>query len=178
MRNPVDLPAELFDKVVDYAAKSNDDVQSLCAFCLVDRQWYTTTSLRIYSKWTYDGDIYSFRSLWNFLRTVLHNSQVVGQVRTLDVRNWAFHTDPPPNEDVCLSQEDFDLVRDAVRKAGIQELESSIFEALRKADRRPLMALLLTSLPNLTTICAHVPEIDDFLAGVLKLGTASQVLAA
>ncbi|KAL4864642.1 hypothetical protein BDV12DRAFT_200884 [Aspergillus spectabilis] len=47
-------------------------------------------------------------------------------------------------------------------------------EAVRKADPRPLMALLLANLRNLTTLYAHLPETDIFLAEVLKKAVQSQ----
>jgi hypothetical protein len=170
MWNPVDLPPELFSKFVDYAIDGKDDVQSFCNFCLVDRQWYATASLRLYFKWTYDGDVHSFTSLWKFLRTMLHNAQLAGYVRVLDIQYWGFHSDLRSDEGASFPQEeDLAIIHDAVRKAGIQELEPSIDEAVRNNDRRPLMALLLTVLPNLRSIYAHVPEKDPYLTEVLRL---------
>ncbi|KAE8366252.1 hypothetical protein BDV27DRAFT_125570 [Aspergillus caelatus] len=52
--------------------------------------------------------------------------------------------------------------------AGISTLYPSIIDNLHKRDRRPLMALLLTALPNLTTVCAHVPPSDPVLGTVLQ----------
>ena len=172
MWNPVNLPPELFIEVMDYAVDGKRDLKSLCAFCLVDQQWYTTVSPRIYSRWLYDGDIYSFTYLWKFLRTVLRSARIAQQVHTLRIRNWGFPLHPDVG--VCLSEEDFELVHNAVCKAGIQHLESSVVEALRKADRRPLVALLLTSLPNLATLYAHVPEVDVFFAEMLKQALEDQ----
>lgn len=169
MWNPVDLPAELFGMVIDYAIDRQDDFQSLCNFCLVDRQWYAGLSLRLYFKWTYDGDEHSFISLWKFLRTMLQNAQLAGYVRVLDIQYWEYFPDLHSYEGVGFPQEDLTVIHDAVRKAGIQELELSIDEAVRKDDRRPLMALLLTVLPNLRSIYAHVPEEDPYLAKVLRL---------
>ena len=59
MSNPVNLPRELFNRILDYALDGVLDVKPLCDFCLVDRQWYATISLRIYSKWTYHGEEHS-----------------------------------------------------------------------------------------------------------------------
>lgn len=39
-------------------------------------------------------------------------------------------------------------------------------------DRRPLMALLLTSLPNLTVLYAHVSRYDPFMGAVLERGVS------
>ncbi|KAF2174836.1 hypothetical protein K469DRAFT_685223 [Zopfia rhizophila CBS 207.26] len=176
MRNPANLPLEPFGDVLDYAVHGNLDVKSLCTFCLVGRQWYVTSIPRIYSKWTYNGEYRSFISLWKFSRTILSNFRVAEQVRTLDIRNWGFH--PLGHSEVNLHtdllQEDLKLIRGAIHNARIQELESDIMKALHRADRRPPMALLLTRLPNLTTICAHVPESDVVLAEVLKQALKDQ----
>jgi hypothetical protein len=170
MHNPADLPQELFDKILGYTGHDGLDLKSLCDFCLVDRQWYVTASVRIFSKWMYDGDKHSFLSLWNFLRTILGNTGIATLVRTLDIRNWGFHPGniSEANCHIELPQEDLEMVRRTIRKAGLHELERDIIDALHKTDRRPLMALLLTCLPNLTSMYAHVPESDEVLSAVLK----------
>jgi hypothetical protein len=52
--------------------------------------------------------------------------------------------------------------------AGISTLEPTIIDDLHKRDRRPLMALLLACLPNLTTVHAHAPPPDSVLGAVLE----------
>jgi hypothetical protein len=169
MLNPMDLPPELFNTVVDYAIDGEDDLQSFCNFCLVDRQWYATASHRLYFKWTYNGDAHSFTSLWKFLRTMLHSVQLAGYVRVLDIQDWGFHSDPRSGQGASFPQEDLTAIHDAVRKAGIQEMEPSIDEAIHNNDRGPFMALLLTLLPNLKSIYAHTHENDPYLTQVLRL---------
>jgi hypothetical protein len=97
-------------------------------------------------------------------------------VRTLDIRNWYLHAQDhfEANLHTDLPREDLKLVRGAIHDAGMQELESDIIEELHKTDRRPLMALLLICLPNLTIIYAHVPESDVVLAEVLKQALKDQ----
>jgi hypothetical protein len=174
MPNLVDLPLELFGEVLDYAVQGSLDVKSLCACRLVSRHWNLTTSPRIYSKWIYHGEDHSFASLWRFLRTILSNVRIAKMVQTLDIRNWDFHAEGEKKLEVDLPQEDLTLVRGAIYDAGMQKLESDIIEALNRTDRRPLMALLLTRLPNLTTIYAHVPKSDLVLEEVLKQALKDQ----
>lgn len=173
MPNPVDLPLELFNEVVDHTIDGRNDVKSLCDLSLVDYQWHAALNTRIYSTWLYDGYRCSISSLWKFLRTILCNRRIANEVRTLQIRNWSFGFVHGRNR-VFFSEDDFELVRNAIYKAGIQQLEWSFMEALRKTDPRPLMALLLTSLPNLTTLYAHLPETDIFLAEVLKRALEGQ----
>ena len=172
MWNPVDLPAELFGMVIDYAINDEVDFESLYNFCLGDRQWYGRLCYRLYFKWTYDGDEHSFTLLWKFLRTMLHNAKLAAYVRVLDIRYWGFFSDSPKGVD--FPQEDLSVIHDAVRKAGMQELELSIDEAIRNNDCRPLMALLLTVLPILRSIYALVPKYDPYLAKVLTLSLGNR----
>lgn len=51
------------------------------------------------------------------------------------------------------------------------KLRSQILDAVfanDERDRRPLVALLLASLPRVSTIYAHIPALDPFLGGVLQ----------
>lgn len=76
----------------------------------------------------------------------------------MTIGNWGFYprvTFGKP-EQLGLPQADQDLIHVAGVNAEISTLEPSIINDLHKHDRRPLMALLLTSLPNLTTVYAHV----------------------
>jgi hypothetical protein len=72
------------------------------------------------------------------------------------------------------SKVDFKLIRNAIFEVGIQHLEKRIIEGLRRADARPLVALLLTYLPNLTTLYIQLLETDIFLAEVLKMSLKGQ----
>jgi hypothetical protein len=64
------------------------------------------------------------------------------------------------------------LISKAIRHAGIEHLEHEIIAKLSSPsadtrDHRPLMALLLAGLPNVSTLHAHVPESDPYLQAVL-----------
>ena len=126
MRDPAYLPPELFNDIVDNAIGSKRDVKSLCAMSLVGRQWQATLSPRIYSTWLYDGDLHPIIPLWKFLRTVQCNARIAKQVRTLNIRNWTFGMVRDSNH-THFSEEDIQLIRNAVRRAGIQQIESSLW---------------------------------------------------
>lgn len=173
MMEPSYLPVEIFSQVLDYETNRETRLRSLCGFSLVSRRWHTALSPHIYSRWLYDGEIHSVSSLWKFLRSVLCNNQIAHDVRELNIRNWTFglvHT----HGCLVLSEDDLDLIRKAVHTSELGRMESSILEALRKADPRPFMALLLANLPNLTTLYAHLPETDIFFAEVLGKAVATR----
>ncbi|KAF4240503.1 hypothetical protein CNMCM8980_001152 [Aspergillus fumigatiaffinis] len=75
---------------------------------------------------------------------------------------------------LVLSAADLNLIRSSIHTTGLQHIETSILEAARKADPRPLMALLLMNLRNLTTLYAHLPETDIFFAEVLRKAVESR----
>ncbi|KAL2828216.1 hypothetical protein BDW59DRAFT_159807 [Aspergillus cavernicola] len=107
-------------------------------------------------------------TLWKFMITVRRDPHLAAEVRTLRIGNWGFFPNAPmPGPDLQLRPDEQELVRSAVHDAGLADLEESIVSSLPKRDRRPLMALLLTSLPNLTTLLAHVPRSDPVLAAVI-----------
>lgn len=93
-------------------------------------------------------------------------------MRTLNIGNWGFYPivypGAPPRQDLELPPDELDSVRCAIKEAWIGHLEASIVDSLPKRDRRPLMALLLTCLPNLEIVYAHVPCSDPVLEAVLK----------
>lgn len=66
------------------------------------------------------------------------------------------------------------MIRKAVHTSELENIEFSILDALRKADPRPLMALRLANLPNLTTLYAHLLETDIFFAEVLRKAVATR----
>jgi hypothetical protein len=170
MLGPTDLPQELLDKIIGDAADSSLDVKSLCNYSLVGRRWYLTGAIQIYSKWTYNGEEQSFVSFWRFLRTDMNSTRIAGLVQTLDIWNWEYQPQDitPVDHHTDLSHDDMDHTCSAIYSAGIEELMDDIIYGLSVADRTPLMALLLTHLPNVTTINAHVPESDFSLTEVLK----------
>lgn len=102
--------------------------------------------------------------------TVLSNAHLAALVRTLNIGNWGFYPSAAlkRGQDLQLPPEELKLVSNAIHNGGIQHLEASIVrESLPRRDRRPLMALLLTCLPNLSTVYAHVPSCDPVLGTVI-----------
>lgn len=167
MTEPPRLPLELLDMVMGHASDGMADVKMLCNFSLVSSRWYAALSGRIYSRWVHDGEHHSILSLWKFLRSVLTSRRIADAVHELDIRNWHLGLVYKSGR-LVFSDDDVDLIRNALRVAGLERIESSALEALQKADPRPLMALLLACLPNLTTLYAHLPDEDMFFAAVLQ----------
>lgn len=109
--------------------------------------------------------------LWKFLRTIRQNPGLANLVCALHVGNWGFYLPPQYGHifEMQLSgDDDLEIIRTAIREAGIDHLQDSIANSLAQGDRRPLMALLLTSLPNLEVMYAHIPRSDPVLAAVLE----------
>ena len=169
MANIAQLPPELFCPVLDLAFENQSDIQLFCSLSLLSRQWYEALVPRIYAEWAYNGARQSFRSLWNFLRTILNDSRLAVLVHSLHIGNWGYypHARSGEWEELNLPREEITLIREAINRVGIKHLESNIIKDIRKRDRRPLMALLLTCLPNLTRIYAHVPQSDPVLSAAL-----------
>ncbi|GAB1208537.1 hypothetical protein APSETT445_007288 [Aspergillus pseudonomiae] len=169
MANIAQLPPELFCPVLDLAFENQSDIQLFCSLSLLSRQWYEALVPRIYAEWAYNGARQSFRSLWNFLRTILNDSRLAVLVHSLHIGNWGYypHARSVEWEELNLPREEITLIREAINRVGIKHLESNIIKDIRERDRRPLMALLLTCLPNLTRIYAHVPQSDPVLSAAL-----------
>ncbi|GMG47288.1 unnamed protein product [Aspergillus oryzae var. brunneus] len=170
MANIAQLPPELFCPVLNLVFENQSDIQLLCRLSLLSRQWYEALVPRIYAEWTYNGARQSFRSLWNFLRTILNDSRIAALVHSLHIGNWGYYPYARSGEweELNLPQDEITLFREAIKRVGIKHLESNIIKDIRKRDRRPLMALLLTCLPNITRIYTHVPQSDPVLSAVLR----------
>jgi hypothetical protein len=172
MPNPANLPPEIFAAVLDLALHDESGLQRLCGLSLLSRRWNAVLVGQIYSEWTYNGARQPFMVLWKFFRTVRTNPQLAALVQTLNIGNWGFYPDacldgPSDQEGLQFPPDELELVRSAIHDAGIGHLEPSIVAWLPQRDRRPLMALLLTCLPNLSTVYAHVPRFDPVLGAVL-----------
>lgn len=70
---------------------------------------------------------------------------------------------------ILSSEADKELLRNAISKVGMLHMELLFREAVSKNDPRPLMALVLTALPNLMSMYAQLPETDIFFEEVLKM---------
>lgn len=108
-------------------------------------------------------------TLWKFVRTVLSNNDLASLVRTLKVANWGYSPRGRSYKALYLPPDELELLRQAAKDTGIGDyFESGIMVSLDRLDRRPLVALLLTCLPNLITAHAHFPQQGTVLAAVLK----------
>ncbi|KAL3458681.1 hypothetical protein BJX64DRAFT_219060 [Aspergillus heterothallicus] len=169
MPNPADLPPEIFTLILSHALHEDVETQYLLSLSLLSRAWYTCLIPRIYSSWTYNGARQPFSTLYKFLLTILRDPQLAQEVTTLRIGNWGcFPGAAAPAPDLQLPNDDLELIRAAIRYAGIGHLQERIIESLERRDRRPLVALLLVSLPNLRSVWAHVPRKDPILGAVLK----------
>ncbi|KAL4878873.1 hypothetical protein BJY04DRAFT_220705 [Aspergillus karnatakaensis] len=161
------LPAEIFDWILDYALVDCGHPR-LCHLALLSRRWHQFLLPRIYKKWTYNGAKQSFFSLWSFFTTVLRSSHIASLVHSLAVGNWGFNHYEALGKKFEIIIDGLDLVLEAIHRAGLAALEEEIFDSISKGDRRPVMALLLTCLPNVRSIDAHVPRSDPVLGAVLR----------
>ncbi|KAJ0425331.1 hypothetical protein BJY00DRAFT_308653 [Aspergillus carlsbadensis] len=169
MPNPADLPPEIFTIILSHALDEDVEPKKLLSLSVLSRAWYTSLIPRIYSSWTYNGARQPFLTLYKFLLTVLRDQQLAAEVQTLRLGNWGFYPKAAaPAPELRFPDDEIELVRGAVRHTGIAYLEEDILVSLKRRDRRPLVALLLVSLPNLRRVWAHVPRRDPILAAVLK----------
>ncbi|KAL2817887.1 hypothetical protein BJX63DRAFT_385345 [Aspergillus granulosus] len=190
-----DLPAELLDPILDYAYGPDTpteelnhdpnerlDRRQLGRLLLVKRKWYQALLPRVYSSWSYNGTSHSYMSLFRFLRTILTSPHIAALVQTLNVGNWGHGIPFYLSYDVVApSPTEEGLLSDAIRRAGIDYLKHEILEKVLSptkstADHRPLMALLVAHLPNLSTLYAHVPRSDPYLHAVLLEGRRRSTL--
>lgn len=109
--------------------------------------------------------------LWKFVRTVRNNARIAALVRTLNVGNWGFYShavvDGLPSP-IQVPPNQTEWIRCAIQDTGLGGLGDSILDSLSRRDRRPLMGILLASVPNLSTLYAHVPRSDAILEVILK----------
>ncbi|KAL3456937.1 hypothetical protein BJX64DRAFT_293620 [Aspergillus heterothallicus] len=169
MRSISDFPVEILDEVLS-PALAEPQSGRLCNMALVNRAWHSRTTAQVYSPWVYNGTRHSFKQLWLFLRTILSNRQLSCFVRRVHIGNLGVNPYVLPNQeaDYSFDEEDISLVHRAIDHAKYAHIESDIISAIRQGDRRPLMALLLASLPNLIVIRAHVATHDPYLAVLLQ----------
>ncbi|KAL2846488.1 hypothetical protein BJX68DRAFT_268578 [Aspergillus pseudodeflectus] len=194
MRSLPDLPNELLELILHLAYATNPphnrfdhdqnvhlDVRGLSRLLLVSRRWHQAFIPQLYSFWSYDAACHTYRSLWKFFRTIMSNPELAAVVQIINIGNWGFGR--PfylPEEPLVLNPEDLELVSKAIRLAGIGHMEEDILAKVSTPlvrDHRPLVALLLACLPNVSTIYAHVPESDPYLHAVFLAGTKKPLFA-
>jgi hypothetical protein len=171
MRDPADLPPELFEMILDLALHNESDAQRLCHLALFNRRWHISLQYQIYKQWTYNGARQNFMTMLRFVRTIRKHAYIAAMVHSLNVGNWGFYPGAIAgcrSRPIQLPPDDIGWIRIAIRDTGLSELENHVLTSLSDGDRRPLMAILLASLPNLSTLYAHVPHSDPFLGAVLK----------
>lgn len=194
MPDLTDLPVELIDEIFYLAFTSKDvfnqelvDINGLSRLLsrllLVNRKHHQVFLPRVYSSWTYNGTLHSYSSLWKFLRTVVTNPDLAATVQVLAIGNWGAC---PPfyfernrelqdiDEQFQFTSHDKEVVRLAIQHAGLSsELGSLFMDAIFTKsngyrDKRPLIALILTNLPHVSTVYACIPASDIFLGSILR----------
>lgn len=176
MPDPAKLPYEIFAMILNLAFEDSkrDSVQHLYALSLFNRRWNKALLPRMYSEWTYNGARQSFMTLWKFFITIRRDPYLAGLVRTLTIGNWGFYRPRNPEQfqsqfsQLSLPPDELALLRTAIHDAGIGRREDRILRSLSERDRRPVVALLLVSLPNLQSVSAYYPRRDPFMKAVLE----------
>ncbi|KAL3479982.1 hypothetical protein BJX99DRAFT_254868 [Aspergillus californicus] len=185
------LPFELLDQILSLAFAvapryQNDyddgalDVKGLSRLLLVSRKYHQWFLPRVYSSWTFNGARHSYSGLWKFIRTAIGNPDIAATVQVLNVSNWGvcplFYLDrnrelQEQDEQLQFTHDDEIIAKIRIQRAVLLDLGPQLLDAIfetPKRDWRPLIALLLASLPCVSKVIAHIPASDPFLAGVLR----------
>lgn len=157
------FPPEIRDNIFGYATDDGRDARSLASCALVNKDWNSKARPLLYSRWIYHGEKHSYKSLWKFLRTVIRDDSIAALVQTVDARNWSQKAAHSAQSSFEIPYNELRLVREAVRTFVLRATTEILINGIKNGDRKPLMALLLTILPNLRTLSAHVPDHDLYL---------------
>ncbi|KAL3460233.1 hypothetical protein BJX64DRAFT_300702 [Aspergillus heterothallicus] len=167
---------------------SGTSLGQLSQLTLVNRRWRDLCLPILYANYSHNGARHSYISLWRFLRSVMHNPRIAAMAREVNIGNWGFYPDVLAEDDgvrgdnVHFSERDVEMMRRAIRavfnprgeeegwKIVVDALEARILDprALSERDCRPLVVLLLMSLPNVETVYLHLPQGCSVLRCVLE----------
>ncbi|KAI9371093.1 hypothetical protein BJX61DRAFT_548542 [Aspergillus egyptiacus] len=168
---------------LDYDFHCGTNLAQLAQWTLVNRRWHDLCLPILYAKFSHNGARHSYTSLWRFLRSIMCNPSLAGMAREVSIGNSGFYPDVVAEDDgvrgdnVRFSQADVHLMRRAIRavfnprgRRDDGELEARILDprALAERECRPLVVLLLISLPNVETAYLHLPEGCAALRHVLE----------
>ncbi|BCS27785.1 uncharacterized protein APUU_60833S [Aspergillus puulaauensis] len=159
----------------EYDFHSGTNLAQLSQLTLVNRQWHDLCLPTLYSKYSHNGARHSYTSLWQFLRSIMCNPRIAAMARGVSIGNWGFYPDVLAEDDgvrgdnVQFSEGDVAMMRRAIRAIFnprgrdwkiVETLEARILDprALSERDCRPLVVLLLMSLPNVETVYLHLLE--------------------
>lgn len=169
----------------EYDFHSGTNLAQLSQLILVNRRWRDLCLPTLYAKYSHNGARHSYTSLWRFLRSIMRNPKIAAMVRGASIGNWGFYPDVLAEDDgvrgdnVQFSEGDVEMMRRAIRAVFnprgkdwkiVDALEARILDpqALSERDCRPLVVLLLMSLPNVETVYLHLPEGGSVLRCVLE----------
>ncbi|KAL4925046.1 uncharacterized protein BDV17DRAFT_300546 [Aspergillus undulatus] len=197
MPDPTTLPPELFTRILSSAVQphpptdpnpntacnreierkydfhSGTSLAQLSQLTLVNRRWRDLCLPTLYAKYSHNGARHSYTSLWQFLRSIMRNPRIAAMARGVT------EDDGVRGDNVQFSEGDVEMMRRAIRAVFnprgrdwkiVDALEATILDprALSERDCRPLVVLLLVSLPNVETVYLHLPEGRSMLRCVLE----------
>lgn len=169
MPDPADLPLELFDMIMDLSLDFSDPYH-ISKLSQLNSRWYSRLLESVYRNWVYNGAKQPFKTLFCFVRTIRCEPRFARMVRKLNVGNWGYFpwavVNGPPDL-VPIEEKDKEWIRAAIQDTELGD-EEAILTRLSRRDRRPLMAMLLASVPNISSLWAHVPLEDPFLALLMQ----------
>jgi hypothetical protein len=99
-----ELSAELFAEVVGCLP----DLQDQLSLSLVSQLLYHKVIPYIYGEWEFHGYFHSFKSLYQFLRTIIEGPNLASLVHTLDIHEW----DVKPSDRLAHDDSDYDIELD------------------------------------------------------------------
>ncbi|BCS17360.1 uncharacterized protein APUU_10188S [Aspergillus puulaauensis] len=185
MRDPIDLPPELFTEIItlalqrpppadtntqnhdiarEYDFNSGTNIPHLSQLTLINRQWHDLLLPTLYARYTHNGARHSYTSLWRFVRTVISNPRIAVLVRALSIGNWGFYPDVIAHDNgvigdnVDFTEGEVEMMRRAFTRGDVLEAKVLDPESLAERDCRPLVALLLVCLSKVETVYLHLPE--------------------
>ncbi|KAJ9299365.1 hypothetical protein DTO271G3_2987 [Paecilomyces variotii] len=170
----LEIPSNDLDAAIRRVPDALSEERQLSDLCRVGKQWRDLVQPTLYETFTYRGERQSLRNLWLYVRTILSRPELASCVKHLEIRAWGLWVIPSdvekPENQLTLLQAERAMLKAAIGDAGFNEKdEFNMFWAIEKnADRTPLMAILLTRLPNVESIQAHVPAWCYYLSEIFK----------
>ncbi|KAJ9266682.1 hypothetical protein DTO212C5_6218 [Paecilomyces variotii] len=171
---PLDIPSKDLDAAIRRVPDARSEERQLSDLCRVGKQWRDLVQPTLYETFTYRGERQSLRRLWLYVRTILSRPELASCVKHLEIRAWGLWIFPSdvmkPQNELIFSQAERVVLKAAIGDAGFDEKDefNMIWAIEKNADRTPLMALLLTRLPNVESIQAHVPAWCYYLSEIFK----------
>ena len=175
MPDPVKLPPELFDAILDCIDERSflaldhlrngrhSSVEGCLKSCvLVNRDWHARSTPRLYSDFACENDPSMYRRLLLFLLAVIRNKVLREHVKVLRLPS---HSNFLRQSAERISQGDFPQ-KEAAKKAILytgRQLgfsNAQLVQVLKREEIYPLVLILISCLPNITDIGLRLREGD------------------